>query len=268
VTSTITGANLSVNKLGTGTVTLSGASYSGGTLINAGALAGSTSGLQGYITNNGTVIFDQGTNGSYAGMLSGTGAVNKAGVGNVTFTTENTYSGGTVVNYGTLTLNASSGSAAKNTASVTVFSGATLLISASEQVTNSAAVTLSGGTISRGSGVSETFGALNLTANSFLNYGSVSESQFIQFGSLSMGEYTLGVTGFANLNQLSYSATSLANGASKLSSFTFDNSYTTSFLGGTFTITAIPETSAYVAALGLLVLMLWPLRHRLRGKVS
>ena len=36
----------------------------------------------------------------------------------------------------------------------------------------------------------------------------------------------------------------------------------------TFSITAIPEPSTYVAAIGLLALMLWPLRHRLRGKVS
>jgi hypothetical protein len=31
----------------------------------------------------------------------------------------------------------------------------------------------------------------------------------------------------------------------------------------TFTTTAIPEPSTYVAALGLLALMLWPLRRRL-----
>jgi len=36
----------------------------------------------------------------------------------------------------------------------------------------------------------------------------------------------------------------------------------------TFTITAIPEPSTCVAVIGLLTLMLWPLCHRLRGKVS
>ncbi len=38
--------------------------------------------------------------------------------------------------------------------------------------------------------------------------------------------------------------------------------------GSTFTITAIPEPSTYVAAIGLLAMMLWPLRRRLLGKVS
>jgi hypothetical protein len=50
-----------------------------------------------------------------------------------------------------------------------------------------------------------------------------------------------------------------------LSSFSFDNSYTTSFSPGTstFTITAIPEPSTYLAAAGLIGLMLWPARRRL-----
>jgi len=76
------------------------------------------------------------------------------------------------------------------------------------------------------------------------------------------------VSGFALNNQLKYAAASEASGLSLLSSFSFDNSYTTSFSTGTFTITAIPEPSTYVAAIGLLALMLWPLRRRLRGKVS
>ncbi len=42
-----------------------------------------------------------------------------------------------------------------------------------------------------------------------------------------------------------------------------------SWNGSTFTvISAIPEPSTYVAAIGLPALMLWPLRRRLRGKVS
>ena len=118
--------------------------------------------------------------------------------------------------------------------------------------------------------MSETFGDLTLTGNSFLNFGGVSEAANLTFGTLSLGVYNVSVSGFALNNQLKYAAASEANGLSLLSSFSFDNSYTTSFSSGTFTITAIPEpsTSTYVAAIGLLALMLWPLRRRLRGKVS
>jgi len=61
----------------------------------------------------------------------------------------------------------------------------------------------------------------------------------------------------------------LTDSINNTSLFQFSGGFTSAWNGTrTFTITAIPETSAYVAALGLLVLMLWPLRHRLRGKVS
>jgi autotransporter-associated beta strand protein len=233
-------------------------------LINTGALAGSTDGLQGNITNNGTVIFDQGTNGSYAGMLSGTGAVNKAGEGNVTFTTENTYSGGTVINYGTLALNASSGKAAKNTASVTVSTGATLLISASEQVNDGASVTLSGGTITRGSGVSETFGSLNLTTSSSLDF-SGGTAGTITFTGISYTPSALLSLNIGNFNQGSALVFQTTNNLS-LTGFTFSGTGGfggSTFDGDTFTITAIPEPSTYVAAVALLAVLMWPSRRRL-----
>ena len=53
-------------------------------------------------------------------------------------------------------------------------------------------------------------------------------------------------------------------------SFTNGGIASTSWYEGasTFTITAIPKPSTYVAAIGLLAFMLWPLRHRPRGKAS
>ena len=49
--------------------------------------------------------------------------------------------------------------------------------------------------------------------------------------------------------------------------FTFTNGgiASSSWNGSTFTITAIPEPSTYVAAIGLLALMLWPLRAGCAG---
>jgi len=252
----------SLTKSGNGTLTLSGASYSGGTLINAGALAGSTGGLQGNITNNGKLIFDQGTNGSYAGMLSGSGAVNKAGAGDVTFTGDNSYTGSTWIQSGTLNLDAILG-AAKNTTSVTVSTGATLLLSQSDQVNNAATVTLSGGTISRGSGVSEVFGNLNLTAASFLDFGTGTA------GTMTFGTYTPGslltINNFAG-NTLVFGS-DLSTTITNASYFSFSSGISSTWDSGanTFTITAVPETSTYVATLGLLALCMLPLRRKRAG---
>jgi len=171
------------------------------------------------------------------------------------------------VSAGTLELANSSGSALGSAASLNVASGATLLISQSNQVNNNAAVTLSGGTITRGSGVSEVFGNLNLTQASFLNFGEGTA------GNLTFGTYApsalLTINNFAPGNTLVFGS-DLRSTINNSSFFTFTNGGigSSSWNEGTstFTITAIPEPSTYVAAIGLLALLLWPLRHRLRVK--
>ena len=90
-------------KLGAGTLTLTGANtYSGGTVVSAGTLSGSTRSVQGNITNNGAVQFEQTSAGTYAGAMSGTGQLIKVGSGALTLSGANNYSGGTTVSAGSL----------------------------------------------------------------------------------------------------------------------------------------------------------------------
>ncbi len=188
----------------------------------------------------------------------------KNGVGTVTFSGNNSYTGSTTISNGVAILNTTGGSAAGSTASVTVNTGATLVIAQSNQVNNSAAVTLSGGTITRGAGVSEVFGNLNLTAASFLDYGSGAT------GTLTFGTYTpsslLTVQNFAAGNVLVFGS-DLTSTISNSSFFSFSSPFTSNWSGSTFTITAIPEPSTVAAAIGLAGVMLWPARRRLLSRL-
>ncbi|RZJ25812.1 MAG: autotransporter domain-containing protein [Haliea sp.] len=140
----ITGTGALV-KTGAGTLTLSGVnSYGGGTTVNAGVLAGTTSSLQGAIVNNAAVHFDQTGSGSYAGAMSGTGTLTKAGSGSVALTGVNTYTGATSINAGTLAVNGSI------TSPVTVNNGGTL---GGSGTINGAVTTASGGILAPGNSI-------------------------------------------------------------------------------------------------------------------
>ena len=152
--------NGSLTKLGTGTVTLAGAnSYSGGTTVSAGSLIGTTTSLQGAITNNSAVTFDQSTNGTYAGAMSGSGALTKLGGGVVTLAGTNAYLGATTVSAGKLVVNGSITNSA-----VTVGNTATL---GGSGTIGSSVTVQSGGTISPGNSPGLlSVGTLNLLAGS------------------------------------------------------------------------------------------------------
>ena len=94
---------------GAGTTILTGANtYSGGTIVSSGTLQGNTTSLQGAIVNNSQVVFDQATDGTYAGAMSGSGSLTKQNAGTLILTGANTYSGGTIVSSGTLQGNTTS----------------------------------------------------------------------------------------------------------------------------------------------------------------
>lgn len=248
---------------------LNGPGYLGaGALVNSSAGTASWSGLV-TLSSASTITT---TNGRIAisGAVDGAGALTKAGGGTLTLSASNSYTGTTTVSGGVLELASATGGAAGATTDVVVSTGAVLLISQDEQVNNSAAVSLSGGTITLSGEVSETFGNLTMTDSSFLNFGSTQGDHFIKFGSLTLNDFTLGISNFVLGNQLQYSAADYAAGEALASTFSFTSSADRgfSFNEGVFTITAIPEPSAVVAAVGLLGLCLWPMRKRLLARLS
>jgi fibronectin-binding autotransporter adhesin len=247
----------------------------GGTLQNA---AGANLSVTGYdatsggrmniaLAGNGTVEADSGRTVTFGEntRLSGAGNLTKAGAGSLVLSSAiaSTNTGALNINGGVLNLAGSGVAAAGAVSSVAVATNATLLVSQSNQVNDDATVSLSGGTISRGSGVSETFGALTLTSGSTLDFGTGSS------GTLGFGAYTptllLTVQNFGEGNALRFGSNVAAflptGGALANSYFSFDNAF--SYDSSNFTITAIPEPSTYLAAAGLIGLMLWPARRRL-----
>jgi autotransporter-associated beta strand protein len=234
---------------------------------------------------------------TFAGVISGTGGnLAKSGSGTQTLTGNNTYTGTTTVNTsgGTLEV-ANSGSASSGrisgTSNVTVNSGGTLLLSGSsswtDRINDNATMTLNGGTFNTG-GLSEVngpagsrtpgIGALTLTANSTINFGT--GSSIIEFAGLGAHTPTVG----PNLLILSWTGTpNVPGGTDQLlfagltSTFTsqFDQS-DVSFNGVTgyntfqitpsyFEVTAVPEPSTWAGAALALGVLGWSQRRRLCG---
>ena len=72
-------------KSGNGTLTVRGANtYTGGTTVSGGTLVGATTSIQGNVTDNAQLDFNQNTNGSFAGSIFGSGSLTKSGTGTVT----------------------------------------------------------------------------------------------------------------------------------------------------------------------------------------
>ena len=231
-----------------------------------------TATFSGNILNNNNATFTAASGGTatFAGVVSGAGTLNKTGAGTVTLSgaSANTFTGTTTVSAGTLQLDKTAGVTALSSTNLIVSkvdndNRAVLLLSANNQVADTTAVTLSGGTIRRGGDVSEIFGSLNLTEGSFLDYGADNAIGTLTFAGTYTPSALLTVQNFLPGSKLQFANALTQEQLDDTALFSFSNGFTTGTEGGYFTITAIPEPSTYLAAAGLLSLMLWPSRKRI-----
>ena len=247
------------------------------------SLTGASSSLIKLNGNTLTVGSSSGTT-TFAGVISGTGGLIKDGASTQIVSGANTYSGSTMVNGGTLTVANGSGNALGSTSGVTVNSGGTFLLGASDQINNTATVTLAGGTFAKGDFSEGTtgsagVGALTLTASgSKIDFGAGSVG-VLTFASFTPGSFTLTIdnwTGTANTagspstDRLIFTSDQSTN----LSSFFFSGyapGASEFNLGGGYwevTPTAVPETSTWVAALLGLGVAAFHLIRRQRALVA
>lgn len=134
---------------------------------------------------------------TFAGVISGTnGNLNKDGASTQVLSGTNTYTGATTVTNGALKITGSlSGTTAVN------INAGTLLLGASNVLNDAAAVNLGGGTLNTG-GFRDTLGALTLTANSTIDFGTGNASE-LTFSTLTLGSNNLNIWNWTTTNGFS-----------------------------------------------------------------
>ena len=163
-----------LRQAGMGTLTLTGANtYTGGTTISSGILqignGGTTGSIRGNVNDNGTLAFDRSDDVNFAGTVTGTGGLTKAGSGVLTLTGTNGYTGTTLVTAGSLFVD---GDQSASTGVTTVGNGAIL---GGKGILGGDVTVADGATLAPGhKGAIGTFainGNLKLSAGSMLDYG-------------------------------------------------------------------------------------------------
>jgi outer membrane autotransporter protein len=180
VNSLINGTNGLV-KGGLGTLILANNNtYSGGTRIDIGTLQignGGTSGSLGFgdVLNNGALVYNRSDSVTVTNFISGSGSLTHASSGSVTLTADNTYSGGTTINSGTLQVG--DGGTTGSLGSGNITNNGTLAFNRSDAITVGSLISGTGNLQQLGSNT------LTLTANNtYTGTTTISSNGTIQVG--------------------------------------------------------------------------------------
>ena len=241
----ITGST-AVNHLGTGTTTLSGSNtYSGDTTLEAGTLSQGVntafSPNSAYVVNGGTLDLNdfaftaaafsgsggavdlgaailtivQAIDTTYAGSIFGVGgSITKQGVGNLTLSNSNTYTGGTTISEGTLTLG-----------------------HATDTLTDNGSVAISGGNLAMGIN-SDTVGTVSLSSGSITGTGTLTASNysFTDSGSASANLDSTGGLSKTGFGTVTLTGTNTYSGGTTVTGGLINFANAASFGTGTITL--------------------------------
>jgi|GEM_PF-6219676 len=230
----------------------------------------------------------------YSGAITGSLSLVKDGAGQLTLTGANSFTGDTLVTGGILAVGADALAA---TSAITVTSGGTLLLADSgDHISDLAPLTLAGGTFDFGalSSTSENLGALILAADSIIDFGA-GTGNTLRFSNLALGAHILSIhhwTGSsygplmnsdpgtpAAQDRLLFDTDPGIVGITPQVVFYSDAGLTPVDLGvgrqvlfgsptSAFEIVPVPEPGTLLSALGLLGLIGWRERSRLRAIVA
>ena len=267
------GAGLTANFGGdAGTVTVSGTVETryGMRVEAAYTISSGTVSLAGANATANTIEVTTGNTATVSAALSGSNGLTKSGAGTLALSGNNSaLTGAVAVTGGTLA--ASSANALGGATSVTVSSGGSLLVTEDNAINNSAAINLAGGTLAMSGTTNDTVGALTLSANSVIDFGTFVGN--VYFADSSAVSWTANaILSIWNWNGTSQYGTSygagdrhifFGNNASGLSSnqlaqISFYSDSGSSFIGSGWInssgeIGAVPEPQAIVTAAALLL---------------
>jgi fibronectin-binding autotransporter adhesin len=169
----------SVTQGGTGTTILTGTnSYTGTTTVSAGTLQigdGGTTGTLGNgtggVTNNAALVFNRSDETTVGNAISGTGSVTAAGAGLLVFTGNNSYTGPTTINAGSLQIG--DGGTMGSLGSGAVTNNGSLAFMRSDSVTISNAISGSGTLTQGGTGTTILTGTNSYTGTTSVISGTL-----------------------------------------------------------------------------------------------
>ncbi|MDP9964617.1 outer membrane autotransporter protein [Variovorax paradoxus] len=192
-TGLVTGAG-GIEKTGAGVLTLTAdQAFTGLTTVSAGTLqlgnGGTTGSVQGNIVNNATLSVNRSNALTVSGTISGSGALVQAGAGTTILTADNSYTGGTAIEAGTLQLGngGATGSIVGNIAN-----NATLVLNRSDALTLPGTISGTGSVVKEGAGTTTLTAANSYSGGTALKQGrlNVGHSLALGTGALAMDDGT------------------------------------------------------------------------------